>query len=198
MRQKLLEDARSFKQNGGGQEYHHRFMGWGDCRVTVCSPTRQVEQNWRLNILGYISVPFQGIHYQLLYQQDHNHYKQQDTNHTRQILWSWSCSCGRQTVDQLVWVSGLPLGTLTRFYLALLSLSDNYLILLSKASSLTRKWVCSLQCNHSLVRLLTNNNHTLSSHLRLCSLFVASYDSRGLRWRYSNPPPHGLQRLNFS
>jgi hypothetical protein len=25
----------------------------------------------------------------------------------------------------------------------------------------------------------------------LCSLSVASYDSQGLRWRYSNPPPHG-------
>jgi hypothetical protein len=26
----------------------------------------------------------------------------------------------------------------------------------------------------------------------LGSLFVVSYDSQGLRWRYSNPPPHGL------
>jgi hypothetical protein len=25
----------------------------------------------------------------------------------------------------------------------------------------------------------------------LGSVFVASYDSQGLRWRYSNPPPHG-------
>jgi hypothetical protein len=25
----------------------------------------------------------------------------------------------------------------------------------------------------------------------LDSLSVVSYDSRGLRWRYSNPPPHG-------
>jgi hypothetical protein len=104
----------------------------------------------------------------------------------------WSCSCGRQSVDQFVWVSGLPLGPLTRFYLALLFSADNYFILLPKASSLTRKRVCSLQCNHSLVRLLTPNNHTLPSHLRLCSLFVVSYDSRGLRWRYSNPPPHGV------
>jgi hypothetical protein len=38
-----------------------------------------------------------------------------------------------------------------------------------KAPSLTRKRVCSLQCNHSLVRLLTPNSHTLPSHLRLCS-----------------------------
>jgi hypothetical protein len=43
-------------------------------------------------------------------------------------------------------------------------------------------------------RLLTTNNHTLPSHLRLCSLFVASYDSQGLRWKYSNPPPHGVKQ----
>jgi hypothetical protein len=97
-----------------------------------------------------------------------------------------SSSCGRQSINQLFWVSGLPLGPLTRFYLALLFSSDNYFILLSKAPSLTRKGACSLQCNHSLF-----NNHTLPSHLRLCSLFVASYDSQGLRWKYSNPPPHG-------
>jgi hypothetical protein len=27
----------------------------------------------------------------------------------------------------------------------------------------------------------------------LGSLFVASYDSQGLRWRHSNPPPHGFR-----
>jgi hypothetical protein len=33
-------------------------------------------------------------------------------------------------------------------------------------------------------------NHTLLSHLRLLgSLSVASYDSQGLRWKYSYPPP---------
>jgi hypothetical protein len=58
-------------------------------------------------------------------------------------LCSWSSSCGRQSVDQFVWVSGLPLGPLTRFHLALLSSSDNYFILLWKAPSLTRKRVCS-------------------------------------------------------
>jgi hypothetical protein len=30
----------------------------------------------------------------------------------------------------------------------------------------------------------------------LGSLFVASYDSQGLRWRYSNPPPHGEYGMN--
>jgi hypothetical protein len=58
------------------------------------------------------------------------------------------------------------------------------------ASSLTRKWVCSLECLHSLVRSLTTSDHTLPSHPRLCSLSVASYDSQGLRWKYCNPPPH--------
>jgi hypothetical protein len=65
------------------------------------------------------------------------------------VSWSWSSSCGRQSVDQCVWVSGLSLGPLTRFYLALLTLSDNYFFLLSKAPSLTRKRVCSLQCDQS-------------------------------------------------
>jgi hypothetical protein len=36
-----------------------------------------------------------------------------------------------------------------------------------KAPSLRRKRVCSLQCNHSLVRSVTPNNHILQSHLRL-------------------------------
>jgi hypothetical protein len=63
----------------------------------------------------------------------------------------WSSSCGWQTVDQFVWVSGLPLGLLTTFYLALLFSADKYLILLSNAPSLTRKRVCSLQWNHSLI-----------------------------------------------
>jgi hypothetical protein len=57
----------------------------------------------------------------------------------------------------------------------------------------TRKRVCSLLCNHSLVRSLMPNNHTLPSHLRLCSLSVASYGSRGLRWKYCNPPPYRVQ-----
>jgi hypothetical protein len=58
-----------------------------------------------------------------------------------------------------------------------------------------RKRVCSLQCNHSLVRAVTPNNYTLPSQLRLCSLFVASYDSQGQRWKYSNLPPHGVNFL---
>jgi hypothetical protein len=59
--------------------------------------------------------------------------------------------CDRQSVGQFVWVSGLPMGPLTRFYLVFLFSADNYLIILPKASSLTRRRVCSLQWNHSLV-----------------------------------------------
>jgi hypothetical protein len=100
----------------------------------------------------------------------------------------------RPTVSRPVHLGiGPPFGTLDQ----ILSCSSFFvwqlLFLLSKAPSLTRKRVSSLQCNHSLVRLLTPNNYTLPSHLRLCSLFVASYDSQGLRWRYSNPPPHGIK-----
>jgi hypothetical protein len=32
----------------------------------------------------------------------------------------------------------------------------------------------------------------------LRSLFVASYDSPGLLWRYSNPPPHGSLKTKVS
>jgi hypothetical protein len=96
----------------------------------------------------------------------------------------------RPTVSRPVSLGiGPPFGTLDQ----MLPCSSSFVWQLRysafNASSLTRKRVCSLQCNHSLVRAGTPNNHTLPSHLRLCSLFVASYDSQGLRWRYSNPPP---------
>jgi hypothetical protein len=42
------------------------------------------------------------------------------------------------------------------------------------------------------------SNHILPSHPSLCSLSVASYDSQGLRWKYSNPSPHGVHRLRFN
>jgi hypothetical protein len=44
-----------------------------------------------------------------------------------------------------------------------------------RAPSVTRGRVCNLQCNLWLVRSLRTNNHTLPSHLRLCSFFIASY-----------------------
>jgi hypothetical protein len=98
----------------------------------------------------------------------------------------------RPTVSQPVCLGiGPPFGTLDQILSCSSFSSDNYFILRSKAPSLTRKRVCSLQCNHSLVRAVTPNKYTLPPHLRLCSLFVSSYDSQGLRWTYSNPPPHG-------
>jgi hypothetical protein len=66
--------------------------------------------------------------------------------------WSWSSSCGRQSVDQWVWVSGLLLEPLTRFYLALLSSSDNYVVLLSmrplwrENGSVIYCWIASGPC----------------------------------------------------
>jgi hypothetical protein len=53
--------------------------------------------------------------------------------------------------------------------------------------------ICSAICQWS--KSWRTHNHTLPSHLRLLgSLTVASYDSQGLRWKYSNPPPHGVKR----
>jgi hypothetical protein len=95
------------------------------------------------------------------------------------------------TVSQPVCLGiGPPFGILDQILSCSSFSCDNYFILRSKAPSLTRKRVCSLQCNHSLVRSLTPN-HTLP-RLRLCSLFAASYDSQGLWWKYSNPPPLGV------
>jgi hypothetical protein len=50
--------------------------------------------------------------------------------------------------------------------------------------------ICGAICQWS--GLQRTHNHTLLPHLRILrSLSVASYDSQGLRWKYSNPPPHG-------
>jgi hypothetical protein len=91
----------------------------------------------------------------------------------------------RPTVSRPVSLGiGPPFGTLDQ----ILSCSSSFIWQLRysafNVSSLTRKQFCSLQCNHSLVRAVTPSNYTLPSHLRLCSLFIASYDSQGLRWKY--------------
>jgi hypothetical protein len=52
--------------------------------------------------------------------------------------------------------------------------------------------ICRALCQWSESR--RTHNHTLMSHLRpRGSLSVVSYDSQGLRWKYSYPPPHGEQ-----
>jgi hypothetical protein len=54
--------------------------------------------------------------------------------------------------------------------------------------------ICSAICQWSESR--RTHNQTLLSYLRLLgSLSVASYDSQGLRWKSSNPPPHGSKRV---
>jgi hypothetical protein len=73
-------------------------------------------------------------------------------------------------------------------------LFDSSLVVIPRAPSLTRGRVCNLQCNRCLVRSLWTNNHILPSHLRLCSLFVAPYDSQGLQCSYSNPSARGTVR----
>jgi hypothetical protein len=96
-----------------------------------------------------------------------------------------SLSYGWRSVNQFVFLSGSPLRPMTRFYLYCTS---------CRAPSLRRGQICNLQCNRWLVRSLKTSNHTLPSHLRLCSLFVASYDSQGLRWWYSNQLLQGYSK----
>jgi hypothetical protein len=113
---------------------------------------------------------------------------------TSQTEWVWVYL----TADGQLTSIGLPFGAHDQ----ILSLSFLFLQLLCcsscRALSLTRGRVCNFQCNRWLVRSLRTNNHTLLSRLRLCSLFVASYNLQGLRWRYSNPSPHGYHKLNRS
>jgi hypothetical protein len=55
---------------------------------------------------------------------------------------------------------------------------------------------CEFHTEHTELELEflrpTVSQSTSSSGLRLCSLYFASYDSQRLRWKYSNPPPHGV------
>jgi hypothetical protein len=87
------------------------------------------------------------------------------------VVFFWSSSCGRQSVDQYVWVSGLLLGSLTRFYLALLLSVDNYVVLLSmrplwrENGSVIYCKIASGQSNHTWAEVPQNSRpyHTVSS-----------------------------------
>jgi hypothetical protein len=83
---------------------------------------------------------------------------------TTPLSCSWSWSCGRQSVDQYVWVSGLLFGPLTRFYLALLS-CNNYVVLHSmrplwrENGSVIYCWIASgpRQSNHTWAEVPQNS-----------------------------------------
>jgi hypothetical protein len=102
---------------------------------------------------------------------------------------SW---CDRRSVDPPVLVSGTPLRPMTRFFF-LLSFAGQLLWSFILGRPLWREdgsVICSSICQWSESR--RTRNLTLLSHLRLLgSLSAASYDSQGLRWKYSNPPSHG-------
>jgi hypothetical protein len=106
----------------------------------------------------------------------------------------------RQSVGQSVLVSGTDLGPVTNFFSLLEIFFRQLRICYFVAPSLTRGRVCNLLYNcfwalpeQSILGQVPQNSRpyfTVSSET--VSPFVASYDSQGLRWRYSNPPPHGV------
>jgi hypothetical protein len=111
----------------------------------------------------------------------------------------------RQSVAQSVRVPGTQLGPVTNFFSLLEIFFRQLRVCYFVALSLTRGRICNLlyNCFWPLPEQVTlgskscrTHGHILLSHLRQCSLFVASYDSQGLRWRYSNPPP-GSCLYNF-
>jgi hypothetical protein len=97
------------------------------------------------------------------------------------------------SVSQYVLVSGTLLGPMTRFY-SFLSFAWKIAMLFVLGRPLSREdgsVICSAICQWS--ESPRTHNRTLLSRLRLLgSLSVASYDSQGLRWKYSYPPPHGV------
>jgi hypothetical protein len=105
------------------------------------------------------------------------------------LLYDW------QSVSQYVLVSGTPLGPMTRFYFppplfflaGKLLCSSSWGALFDQRTGL--QFVLQSASGQNREELIT---HTLLSHLRLLgSLSVAWYDSQGLWWKYSYPPPHG-------
>jgi hypothetical protein len=104
---------------------------------------------------------------------------------------SWCCD--RWSIGLSILVSGTLLGSITRF-LFFLSFAGQSLYSSSWDALSDGSVMCSAICQWLESR--RTHNHTLLSHLRLLgSLLVASYDSQGLRWKYSNPPPHGEWNL---
>jgi hypothetical protein len=106
----------------------------------------------------------------------------------------------RRSVDQSFFFSGSLLGSITRFLL-FFSWSEIFSIL-SGAPLLMRGRVCSVHCTESLVLISQDQlayfvvsqetpSYTPATGFPFCRLSWFT----GLRWRYSDPPPHGWQQL---
>jgi hypothetical protein len=109
--------------------------------------------------------------------------------------------CDRRSVGLSVFVSGTPLGPMTRFsFFPLFCWTIALLFVMGRPLSREDgSVICSVICQWSESQ--KTHNRTLLSHMRLLgSLSVASYDSQGLRRKYSSPPPHGYSeycRLSY-
>jgi hypothetical protein len=102
---------------------------------------------------------------------------------------SWCCD--QRSVSLSLLASGTPLGPMTRFFFFPFSCQTiAFLFVLRRLLWREDGFViCSTICQWSESQ--RTHNHTLLSYLRLLgSLSIASYDSQGLWWKYSNPPPH--------
>jgi hypothetical protein len=106
----------------------------------------------------------------------------------------------RQSVGQSVLVPGTHLEPVTNFFSLLKIFFRQLQVCYFVAPSLTTGRVCNLlyiasgacQSGHSWIEVPQNSRPYFTVSSETVSLFVASYDSQGLRWRYSKPPPHGV------
>jgi hypothetical protein len=107
--------------------------------------------------------------------------------------------CDRRSFGLSVLMSGTPLGHMTRFFF-FISFAGQFSLLFDLGRPLwreNRSIICSAICQWS--ESWRTRNHALLSPLRLLgSLSVASYDSQGLRWKYSYPLPHGRMKFKIS
>jgi hypothetical protein len=111
-----------------------------------------------------------------------------------------------QSVGQSVLVSDSHLGPATNFSFSLKFFFRQLRVCYFVAPSLTRGRVCNLVLLLVLASAVPRDSkpyfivpiHDFSNLEGQVPVFisprdrVASYDSQGLRWRYCNPPPHGM------
>jgi hypothetical protein len=98
-----------------------------------------------------------------------------------------SCCSDRLSVGLCILMAGTPLGLMIRFFFF-----RTVALLFILGRPIWREdgsVICNALWQWSESR--RTHNHTSPSRLRLLgSLSVTSYDSQGLRWKYSYPPPH--------